>query len=468
MDMGIHTDARFAETKRHDKIGGFPPDPFERKELVDGVRYNSAIFHNKLPRQQGNLIRLGAIKAGGVDQPGYFVNGETRHFLRRLGPGKYPGRSESRHLILGTQRDDTGNKNLEGTAVALGNNGYRRSLPVFVFFAQGRNNVMNIIRFHRVILSYPVLLRNTQFFAGCTFLSHCASIRGMNIDLHIHSNYSDGAFTPAELVALAAHQNVTVIAIADHDSVAGIEEATTAGADAGVEVLPAVELSVQFKEWSDVHLLGYGIDWRDDTFLDNLNRFRLRREGRNEEILERVNESLSTEGRNTIPLESVLAFARDVIGRPHIARALLELGYVDSVEDAFRRYLVPCNVPKIYWPMAEAIAEIHRIGGVAVLAHPTSIIKDMTQLGPIIADLQKSGLDGIEVYNNMGWPLEIEFLRRTALDCGLLATAGSDFHGIEEGLEIGKGREGIRFDSALLAPLYERLQHIRTAQGQNA
>ena len=285
-------------------------------------------------------------------------------------------------------------------------------------------------------------------------------MRVMNIDLHIHSSFSDGAFTPTELTAIAAQQDVRVIAIADHDSVAGIEEATLAGAAAGITVLPAVELSVQFEEWQDVHLLGYGINFRDEGFLLNLDGFRQRREGRNGEILERVNDCLCAEGRSTLELERVLFFAHGSIGRPHIARALLERGYVDNVEDAFRRYLVPCNVPKTYWLMAEAIAEIHRIGGVAALAHPTSITKDLARLRAVIAALQLLGLDGIEVYNNMGWPLEIEFLRRTAMESGLLMTAGSDFHGIEEGLEIGRGREGMRFDCALLAPLYERIEYF--------
>lgn len=284
-------------------------------------------------------------------------------------------------------------------------------------------------------------------------------MRRMKIDLHIHSSFSDGAFTPSELVARAGTLDVGVIAIADHDSVAGVEEAAAAGYAADIEVLPAVELSVQFKEWQDVHLLGYGINCRDDKFLQDLDGFRRRREGRNDEILGRVNELLRSEGRSPLARESVLAYARDSIGRPHIARALLERGYADSVEDAFRRYLVLCNVPKSYWPMDEAIAEIHRIGGVAVLAHPTSISKDAGTLGSVIAALQESGLDGIEVYNNMGWPLEIEFLRRFAEDQELLVTAGSDFHGIEEGLEIGRGREGMHFDSALLAPLYERIHN---------
>lgn len=282
----------------------------------------------------------------------------------------------------------------------------------------------------------------------------------MNIDLHIHSSYSDGAFSPSELVARAGKVGVGVIAIADHDSTAGVEEAVAAGNAAGITVLPAVELSTQFSGFQDVHLLGYGINCRDERFLQDLEGFRRRRRGRNDEILDRVNGVLRSEGRSPLTRGSVLAYARDSIGRPHIARALLEQGYADSVEDAFSRYLVPCNVPKSYWPMDEAIAGIHRIGGVAVLAHPTSISRDIGILGSVIADLQEAGLDGIEVYNNMGWPLEIEYLRRLAEERGLLLTAGSDFHGIEEGLEIGRGREGMHFDSALLAPLYER---IRTA-----
>lgn len=283
----------------------------------------------------------------------------------------------------------------------------------------------------------------------------------MKIDLHIHSSFSDGAFTPSELVALAVQNDVRVIAIADHDSVGGVQEAVVAGGAVGVEVLSAVELSVQFNEWQDVHLLGYGIDCSDKLFLQNLDGFRCRRDGRNDEILDRVNDLLSAEGQVSLDRDRVRSFARDSLGRPHIARALLERGYAGSMEDAFRRYLVPCNVPKSYWPMDEAIAEIHRIGGVAVLAHPTSITKDTNTLAAVIADLILLGLDGVEVYNNMGWPLEIEFLRRLAVDRGLLITGGSDYHGIEDGLEIGKGREGMHFDSALLAPLFERIQNLR-------
>ena len=277
------------------------------------------------------------------------------------------------------------------------------------------------------------------------------------IDLHLHSTCSDGAFSPAELVERAGKARLTAIAIADHDSVTGISEAVTAGEMRGIEVIPAVELSVQFGAWQDIHLLGYGIDYADSGFLERLNGFRQRRERRNVEILERVNERLANEGRSGLELSQVLAYARDAIGRPHIARALIDRGYVKSVEDAFQRYLVPCNVPKAYWPIDDAIAGIRRVGGAAVLAHPTTISTDRQELRQAIRELADLGLDGVEAFNNLAQPDEMEFLRRLAGELGLLVTGGSDFHGIEEGLEMGKGRGGMRFSASLLAPLKKRL-----------
>jgi predicted metal-dependent phosphoesterase TrpH len=277
------------------------------------------------------------------------------------------------------------------------------------------------------------------------------------IDLHLHSNYSDGALSVAALVEQASRLELTTIALADHDSVSGVTEGAERAALAGIEFIPATELSVQFRTFQDVHLLGYGLDHTDGHFRATLNAFRERRERRNEEILARVNDQLSREGRTTVTLDEVLVHARDAIGRPHIARALLERGYAKSVEDAFRRYLIPCNAPKQYWAMEDAITEIRRLGGISILAHPTSISQDRHELWRIIADLSEIGLDGIEVYNNQAQPDEMEFLRRRAEEAGLLLTAGSDFHGIEAGLEMGRGRGGIRFSGTLLPPLRQRL-----------
>lgn len=278
----------------------------------------------------------------------------------------------------------------------------------------------------------------------------------LHIDLHIHSCCSDGVLRPADLVARAKAAGLSVIAVADHDTVAGVPEAQAEGLRLGVEIIPAVELSVRFRKWDDVHLLGYGIDVSDPGLLTHLERFRANRSGRNVLILERVNRRLARQGYCGITLEKVLAFAGGVLGRPHIARALIEEGIVGTVEQAFQNYLIPCNVPKEYWPIHDAIAEIHRTGGAAVLAHPTSITRDRGTLAEIISSLAANGLDGIEVCNNMASTEDMGFLEDLAGSLGLVATAGSDYHGIEDGIEMGRGRDGIRFDGSLLAPLKER------------
>ena len=276
---------------------------------------------------------------------------------------------------------------------------------------------------------------------------------GKYIDLHVHSSFSDGCLSPLELVERAKSRGLSAIAIADHDSVAGVFPGIAAGEELGIEVVPAIELSVEFKSYKDVHLLGYGLDCSDSGLLEQLNRLRERREGRSRAILAAVNECLAGEGREVIGFEEVSLHAREAIGRPHIARAMIGRGYVDSVEEAFRRYLIPCNVPKQYWPVDDAIAAIRRLGGVAVLAHPTSVSTLRSELRSIITELAEQGLDGIEVFNNMAQPEEMAVLHRIAGDLGLLATGGSDFHGMEEGQEMGRGRGGIRFTDALLVPL---------------
>jgi 3',5'-nucleoside bisphosphate phosphatase len=281
------------------------------------------------------------------------------------------------------------------------------------------------------------------------------------IDLHMHSNFSDGAFSPSELVMMAKEQDLVCISIADHDSVAGLIDGLASSELAGIDFIPAIEISVQFNSWHDVHLLGYGIDFNDRHFQDKLSDFRERRKSRNVDILARVNESLRLEGRQELSIDEVLMHAKDSIGRPHIARALLERGYVRNIEDSFQRYLIPCNIPKHYWPIADAIAEIKRLHGVAVLAHPTSITTDRQQLCTIITELKALGLEGIEVFNNMAQIHEMEFLRRRTEEAGLLVTAGSDYHGIEEGLIIGRGRSGIRFSDSLLIPLKKRLLELK-------
>jgi 3',5'-nucleoside bisphosphate phosphatase len=247
--------------------------------------------------------------------------------------------------------------------------------------------------------------------------------------------------------------NLSTIALCDHDTIAGVESAVQAGLSHGVEVVPGVELSVCYKEFTDVHLLGYWINTDALQLKRRLNEFAARREMRNREIILLVNERLQEEGKELLTVSEVEALAGGVMGRPHIARALQLRGYVSGIEDAFSRYLVPCDVPKIYWPMEEALTTIQQIGGIAVLAHPTSMTRDKQLLGELISELRILGLDGIEVYNNMAAEHEITFLQGLAHRLKLIPTGGSDFHGISPDDCIGKGRGGMRFSDALLPPL---------------
>lgn len=276
------------------------------------------------------------------------------------------------------------------------------------------------------------------------------------IDLHMHSSCSDGVLPPAQLLIAAKLAGLSTVALCDHDTVAGVEAAILAGKTLGIEVIPGVELSVCFKGYTDVHLLGYWLDIHAAELTERLDTFAFRRSNRNREIIMAVNQVLQQEQKEPLTIEEVEALADGVMGRPHIARALYQRGYVSGMEDAFSRYLVPCDAPKTYWPMEDALRTIQRIGGVAVLAHPTSITRDQQILTELVTELQELGLDGLEVYNTLAAEHEIMFLQTLANRLKLIPTGGSDFHGIEEHDQMGKGRGGTRFSDALLPPLRKR------------
>lgn len=260
------------------------------------------------------------------------------------------------------------------------------------------------------------------------------------VDLHLHSTFSDGVRTPAELVAMAADLGLRAIALADHDTVDGIDEAIAAGSSHGVEVLPAIEFSVAFGSYRDVHLLGYLLDHRDPQLLTILKDFRDKREARGDAIIGRINEKLTLEGKATITSAEAAALAGGALGRPHIAQVLMGRGYVRDMQDAFVRYLLPCDVPKRYFPVDEALATINRLGGVAVLAHPTTITSDREPLSRAIEELVEMGLDGLEVFNNVCSDQDSAYLRSFAEKRGMVWTGGSDYHGIEEGICMGTGK----------------------------
>ena len=268
------------------------------------------------------------------------------------------------------------------------------------------------------------------------------------VDLHLHTTCSDGLYSPVELIGLAAKAGMHLIAVADHDNVDGIDAARTAGVEQGIEVLPAVELSCQWCDYLDIHLLGYGFDHHHPELLRQLAGFREFRAGRNRQIVEKVNLQLAQEGRESLDYAEIEASADGTIGRPHIAMALRKAGYVKNHDEAFERYLVPNNVAKRFFPIDEAIDLIHTAGGIAVLAHPPYVTRNHDELEGLIEEFVDLGLDGLEAYNNGVNQDGVFWLINLARRHGLIVTGGSDFHGSEEGEGViggGNGRLKIPF-----------------------
>ena len=243
------------------------------------------------------------------------------------------------------------------------------------------------------------------------------------IDLHIHTVYSDGTFTPAEVVRIAKNLGITAISITDHDSVKGVKEALRAGEEMGVEVIPGVEISADMGK-DEIHILGYYLNWEDEKFLSQLEIFQQTRVQRNDKLLRRLDEL----GMRVDRQELARIAPRGVISRLHIARLMVEKGYVSSIGGAFEDWLnpgKPAYVERIKVLPAKIISLITEAGGIPVLAHPFLSKRD-----DLIPDLVKFGLQGIEIYHSSHSPVATEHYRVLAKRYNLLITGGSDCHGL--------------------------------------
>ena len=285
----------------------------------------------------------------------------------------------------------------------------------------------------------------------------------LRVDLHMHTCYSDGADTPAQLVAKAAQQGLHSIAITDHDILAALPEARQAGVDCGVEVLVGVELTVQYQQYDDIHLLGYFFDPAHTALQARLALVQQHRVQRGVEMLERINALLVQHGQAPLDSQGVLHSARGALTRPHLAHALVARGYATSVQNAFEHFLIPCNVPKAALSPEEAFNLIAQAGGVCSLAHPGTISTDPEVMYPLLATFKAMGLIGLEVYHHRHYPDAITFFQNCATRYGLAATGGSDYHGRPEGAVLGYIAPGYAVPDQVLPDLQQA--HAAWAQG---
>jgi len=256
------------------------------------------------------------------------------------------------------------------------------------------------------------------------------------VDLHVHTTASDGALTPTQVVQRAARLGLEIVAITDHDTVAGIPEALAAGLLHGVEVIPGVEINTDVPG-AEVHVLGYFVDHLNQELDAELAVLRDGRVGR----ARRMAEVLTAMGA-PVRFERILEIAGEgSVGRPHVAQALLEAGHVSSFGQAFEQYIgrnSPAYVERPKFTPAEACALICRAGGLPVLAHPVFFdrygkIKERFDEDGLLPEMISQGLVGMEVYYNGYDAITIEHLLGVARRHNLIVTGGTDFHGHRQG-----------------------------------
>jgi len=276
------------------------------------------------------------------------------------------------------------------------------------------------------------------------------------LDLHLHTTHSDGSCTPTEVIGLAHQAGVTALAITDHDITSGIPEAIAAGEQYGIEIIPGVEISSLMGS-SELHILGYFLDWQDDDLNQRFKSLRDSRHHRNPQIIDRL-QSLGIQ----ITYDEVRALAgSDSVGRPHIARALMNKGVVTSAQEAFDRFLgdgKAAYVPRELPSPAEAIRWIKEARGLAVLAHPTWVKVTDQPLAELVRRLKADGLDGVEVYYSTHAARQTREYLSLAQQLGLLVTGGSDFHGLTKpDIEVGIGKGSLHIPTTLLPKMKERV-----------
>jgi len=266
------------------------------------------------------------------------------------------------------------------------------------------------------------------------------------VDLHLHTTCSDGVNTPEEVVAFARQARLAAIAVTDHDTLDGLPAAAAAAEAAAIDFIPGVELSASDHQ-ADVHILGYYLDTATPGLAEELRILRDGRQSRGERILD-----LLAHLGVPLHLERVVAIAAGApLGRPHIGAAMIEAGYVETMDEAFERYIgyhAPAYVPKRTLDPAGAIDLVKRAGGVPVLAHPGSLRRD-----DLIPALVAHGLVGIEVWHPKHDAQRVRTYMAAAETFGLLVTGGSDFHGAGRG-ESTVGAQPVPL--AVVAPLLAR------------
>jgi len=275
------------------------------------------------------------------------------------------------------------------------------------------------------------------------------------IDLHVHTTASDGTCTPTEAVRLAAEKGLAAIAITDHDTVSGYEEAARAGKDYGIEVVPGIEIST--KHGGPVHILGYYIDINSEKLRPVLDWVVNDRDERNRKMA-----ALMAADGLPVSYEQMHERFGAVIGRPHFAEILVELGLAKDMQDAFDRYVEKGQkyyLGRNFLSIERSIEIIREAGGIPVLAHPFQYRRSHAGLLALIEHCMESGLKGVECRYSGYTEEQSLYLERIADRYGLIKTGGSDFHGSNKShIALGDGHGSLNVPYEYLEALKKNIQ----------
>ncbi|MFV0464766.1 MAG: PHP domain-containing protein [Lachnospiraceae bacterium] len=250
------------------------------------------------------------------------------------------------------------------------------------------------------------------------------------VDLHVHSSESDGTFTPRALAKEAFKQGLSAFALTDHDTVNGIAQARDAASEHGIKLISGIELSTNYQN-IEVHILGLFVDETNQEFLNQIHRFRQSRYVRNEKMYSLLREK----GFPITEADVRDMFPDSVLTRAHIARYLYEKKYISTISEAFDRYIgegKSCFVPRDKITPADAIRMIHRVNGIAILAHPIKYHLTKSNLDGLVSYCSLSGLDGIEAIYSTYQTSDEHDIRKLARKYSLAISGGSDFHGFNK------------------------------------
>ena len=280
-----------------------------------------------------------------------------------------------------------------------------------------------------------------------------------SVDLHVHSNRSDGSLSPSDLVLEAKKKGLTAFALTDHDTVDGIDEAIAASVGSGVTVIPGIELSTEY-EGKDIHIVGLFIDKEQPAFRDKIQEFVDSRILRNQKMCQKLTDA----GCPLTYDELVEEFPGAVITRAHYAQILLKKGYTKSLKEAFERYIGdrgPCFIPREKITPGDGVKLILSAKGIPVLAHPLLYGMGKDRLQILVDRLKAVGLEAIEAVYCTYSPSEEAQMREFAKKNDLLISGGSDFHGnAKPGLEMGTGYGKLFVHGEILDALEKRREEL--------